>query len=41
LEQWCREYLGNRTNCAKFTAGSLEEEARRFAREICHADAAA
>ncbi|HLW35781.1 MAG TPA: hypothetical protein VKS98_08995 [Chthoniobacterales bacterium] len=41
LEQWCREYLGNRTNCAKFTVGSLEEEARDFAREICHAGAAA
>lgn len=41
LEQWCREYLGNRTTCAKFTVGSLEEEARRFAREICHAADAA
>jgi hypothetical protein len=41
LEQWCREYLGNRNSCPKFTIGSLEEEARRFARELCTADAAA
>lgn len=41
LEQWCREYLGDRTNCARFTVGSLEEEARRFAQEICSAHAAA
>ena len=41
LEQWCREYLGDRTNCAKFTVGSLEAEARKFARELCHTDAAA
>ena len=38
LEQWCREYLSNRNSCPKFTSGSLEEEARRFAREICSAD---
>lgn len=41
LEQWCRQYLGDRTSCLKFTVGQLEEEARRFAREICAtADAA-
>jgi hypothetical protein len=40
LEQWVRQYLGNRHNCAKFTIGSLEDEARRTAREICAADAA-
>ena len=41
LEQWCRLYLDNRITCTNFTAGSLEEEARRVAREICTADAAA
>ena len=41
LAQWCQEYLSDRTSCPKFTIGSLEEEARRFAREICAADAAA
>ena len=41
LAQWCQEYLGDRTSCPKFTIGSLEEEARRFAREICAADDAA
>ena len=41
LEHWCHEYLGDRNSCPKFTIGSLEEEARRFAREICNADVAA
>ena len=41
LKEWCQKYLGDRTSCAKFTIGSLEEEARRFARETCAADAAA
>ena len=41
LEQWCRQYLGDRTNCPKFTVGSLEDEARRIAREICTASVAA
>ena len=41
LAQWCQKYLGDRTSCPKFTIGSLEEEARRFAHEICAADAAA
>jgi hypothetical protein len=40
LEQWCRQYLGDRSTCPNFTLGSLEEEARRIAREICAADAA-
>ena len=35
LEQWIRQYLEDRANCATFTLGSLEEEARRTAREIC------
>ena len=41
LEQWCRQYLGDRTSCPKFTVGALEAEARQFAREICATDAAA
>jgi hypothetical protein len=41
LEKWCRLYLDNRVSCANFTAGSLEEEARRIAHEICTADAVA
>ena len=41
LEQWVRQYLGDRTNCPNFSMGSLEEEARRIARQICAADAAA
>ena len=41
LEQWVREYLGNRTNSGNFSVGSLEEEARRVAHEICVGDAAA
>jgi hypothetical protein len=40
LEQWVQEYLFDRQNSAAFTAGILEEEARRMAREICAADAA-
>jgi hypothetical protein len=38
LEQWVRQYLCDRRGCAKFTIGSLEDEARRLAREICAAD---
>jgi hypothetical protein len=34
LEQWVRQYLCDRHGCAKFTIGSLEEEARRIAHEI-------
>ena len=41
LEEWVRQYLGDRTNCPNFTIGSLEEEARRIARDICTAHAAA
>jgi hypothetical protein len=41
LEQWCRQYLGDRVHCPNFTIGSLEDEARRVAREICSADVAA
>jgi hypothetical protein len=41
LEQWVRQYLGDRTNCPNFTVGSLEEEARRIAHEICCDHAAA
>src|SRR3984893_4712578 len=38
LEQWVRQYLGDRHGCAEFTVGSLEEEARGLARQICAAD---
>jgi len=41
LEQWCRQYLGDRTSCPTFTVGLLEAEARRFAREACATDVAA
>ncbi len=41
LEQWCRQYLGDRTSCPQFTLGSFEDEARRFARDICATGAAA
>jgi hypothetical protein len=40
LELFVREYLFNRHQSEKFSVGSLEEEARRTAREICTADAA-
>ncbi len=35
LELFVNEYLCDRRNCADFTIGALEEEARRVAREIC------
>ena len=41
LAQWVRQYLRDRTNCPNFTIGSLEEEARRVAHEICCDHAAA
>jgi hypothetical protein len=41
LEQWVRQYLFDRQNSATFTMGSLEDEARRVAREICAAEMAA
>ena len=37
LEHWIEQYLSNRHTCADFTVGSLEEEARGLAREICRA----
>lgn len=40
LEQWVQQYLFDRKTSAAFTVGTLEEEARRMAREICAADAA-
>ena len=40
LEQWIRDYLLDRHTSPTFTVGSLEDEARRIAREICAADAA-
>jgi hypothetical protein len=40
LEQWIRDYLLDRQTSPPFTAGLLEEEARRTAREICAAGAA-
>jgi hypothetical protein len=41
LESFVEQYLSNRTNCADFRVGSLEDEARGLAREICAADEAA
>ena len=41
LEQWVHQYLVDRASCPNFTIGSLEEEARRIAREICCDHAAA
>ena len=35
LEAWVNQYLGNRRNSAEFTIGTLEQEARGLAREIC------
>jgi hypothetical protein len=35
LETWVRQYLADRNNCAEFTIGALEHEARSVAREIC------
>ena len=37
LEPWVYRYLGDRHGCAEFTVGSLEEEARGVARQICSA----
>ena len=36
LEAYVQQYLFDRRNCAKFTIGSLEEEARRVSHEICN-----
>jgi hypothetical protein len=41
LEPWCRQYLADRIHCPQFTLGSLEQEARCIARQICSADVAA
>ena len=38
LESFVREYLGDRRSSPDFSLGSLEDEARRLAREICSAD---
>ena len=35
LEPWIYRYLNDRRNCAKFTLGFLEEDARARAREMC------
>jgi hypothetical protein len=35
LEEWVKQYLGDRRDCAKFTAGNLEREACDIARQIC------
>ena len=35
LEPFVQEYLCDRHTCATFTVGSLEDEARRIAHEIC------
>jgi hypothetical protein len=40
LESFVGEYLCDRRNCADFRVGSLEDEARGLAREICAADEA-
>lgn len=40
LESWVRHYLADRNGCAEFTVGSLEQEARRVAREICAEESA-
>ena len=41
LEPYVYRYLCDRRTCANFTFGSLEEEARQTAREMCAADNAA
>jgi hypothetical protein len=41
LESFVREYLCDRRTCADFSVGSLEEEARGLAREICATEKAA
>ena len=38
LESFVPEYLSDRRNCRDFTVGTLEEEARDLAREICAAE---
>lgn len=41
LAEWVRRYLRDRASCPDFSLGSLEQEARRTAREICSDHAAA
>jgi hypothetical protein len=41
LESFVDEYLTDRSTCADFTVGSLEDEARQLARDICMADGGA
>ncbi|MEY2482822.1 MAG: hypothetical protein QOK24_1350 [Verrucomicrobiota bacterium] len=41
LEPFVHEYLCDRRTCANFTVGSLENEARQTAREMCAASNAA
>lgn len=41
LESFVGEYLCDRRTCRDFSVGSLEDEARGLAREICAADKAA
>ena len=38
LEAFVQHYLCDRQNCAEFTLGAFEAEARQRAREICSAD---
>jgi hypothetical protein len=38
LESFVEEYLSDRRTCRDFSVGSLEDEARGFAKEICAAD---
>lgn len=40
LESFVAQYLSERATCADFSVGSLEDEARGLARQICAADAA-
>ena len=35
MENFVAQYLSDRSSCAEFTLGSLEDEARNLAREIC------
>ena len=39
LQTFVEQYLNDRSSCADFSVGSLEDEARSVAREICAADA--
>ena len=41
LEAFVEEYLTDRSTCPDFTVGSLEDEARTLAREICGGEATA